>query len=439
MGVMGYWICELALLGTGLIYIYTIEPRMESKKRYIANIILILLFFAFVNYSVNEMTIKAEVILRFVSFSFLVHIMRMGRVLSRKAALYYAIWAFMSWQLLYELWMILAALTGAFEKWSEVSVYLGELSVFAIGHIVIAYTIGKWMPDGGRKKIGPRQLTGAVITFLAFQMLVFIPENMGVLLEDDRWMTVYIAQVLLGVILYLQNELFKKSELRGELEMMNLLWEMEKEQYQFSKENIALINQKCHDLKHQIRALRNASQEEINKYLDEIEESVQIYEAIVKTGNEVLDTILTEKSLYCKKKGITVSCVADGSQLDFIDTVDLYAILGNAIDNAIEAVEKFKTREKRQIDVLIYRQQQFLAINVINPIKGNLVFDPLAQEETGALPITTKHDKNHHGFGLRSMKYMLKKYDGVLNISEEDGVFSLMMLIPVPKKQTNFS
>ena len=215
--------------------------------------------------------------------------------------------------------------------------------------------------------------------------------------------------------------------------MMNLLWDMEKEQYQFSKENIALINQKCHDLKHQIRALRNASKEEINKYLDEIEESVQIYEAIVKTGNEVLDTILTEKSLYCKKKGIIVSCVADGSQMDFIDTVDLYAILGNAIDNAIEAVEKFKTREKRQIDVLIYRQQQFLAINVINPIKGNLVFEN-AIDENHDLPVTTKQDKNHHGFGLRSMKYILKRYDGVLNVSEEDGVFSLMMLIPVPKK-----
>ena len=433
MNVMNYWICEISLLGTGLIYIYTIESRVEEKKRYIADIFLMLLFFAVVNHLPIRMSVPLEVILRAVSFLFLIHIMRVGRVLSKKAACYYSIWAFMSWQLLYELWMILAAFTNAFERWNSVVVLLAELGVFIAGHLVIAYTIGKWMPDGGRKKIGPRQLTGAFITFIAFQILVFVPENMDMLLKDGRWGTIYIAQVLLGVILYLQNELFKKSELRNELEMMNLLWDMEKEQYQFSKENIALINQKCHDLKHQIRALRNASKEEINKYLDEIEESVQIYEAIVKTGNEVLDTILTEKSLYCKKKGIIVSCVADGSQMDFIDTVDLYAILGNAIDNAIEAVEKFQTREKRQIDVLIYRQQQFLAINVINPIKGNLVFEN-AIDENHDLPVTTKQDKNHHGFGLRSMKYILKRYDGVLNVSEEDGVFSLMMLIPVPKK-----
>lgn len=430
MNAVCYWICELALLGIGLIYVYTIEPRVEEKKRYVADILLMLVFFAVVNVFARKMSIGMEVLLRVVSFCFLVHIMRVGRVLSVKAAFYYSVWAFMSWQLLYELWLIMATFSGAFDSWNAAAVWLGEIAVFAAGHIVIAYTIGKWMPDGGRKKIGPRQLTGALITFLVFQILVFVPENMGMILEDERWMAVYVAQLLLGVVLYLQNELFKKSELRSELDMMNLLWEMEKEQYRFSKENIALINQKCHDLKHQIRALRNASKEEIDKYLDEIEGSVQIYEAIVKTGNEVLDTILTEKSLYCKKKGITVSCVADGSQLDFIDTVDLYAILGNAIDNAIEAVEKFKTREKRQIDVLIYRQQQFLAINVINPIKGNLVFEPAVGDE---LPVTTKQDRNHHGFGLRSMKYMLKKYDGVLNISEEDGVFSLMMLILIPK------
>lgn len=206
---------------------------------------------------------------------------------------------------------------------------------------------------------------------------------------------------------------------------MNLLWKKEQEQYELARENIALINQKCHDLKHQIRAIRNVSSEERDRYLEEIEDSVRIYEAIVKTGNEVLDTILTEKSLYCKERGIVVSCVADGSQMDFIHTVDLYAILGNAMDNAIEAVEKFKQAEKRQIDVLIYRQQNFLVINVINPLKGELVYE----EE---LPVTTKGDRKYHGFGLKSMRYLVKKYDGFLNVSTEDGCFSLKILIPIP-------
>ena len=206
---------------------------------------------------------------------------------------------------------------------------------------------------------------------------------------------------------------------------MNMLWKKEQEQYELSKENIALINQKCHDLKHQIRAIRYMNKEEIDAYLNEMEESIEIYESIVKTGNEVLDTILTEKSLYCKERGITVSCVADGSQMGFINTIDLYAILGNALDNAIEAVEKFYYQEERQIDVMIYRQQQFLVINIINPMKEKLVFDE-------DLPRTTKADRFHHGFGLRSIRYLVKKYDGNLNVSEEDGCFSLKILIPIP-------
>jgi sensor histidine kinase regulating citrate/malate metabolism len=143
--------------------------------------------------------------------------------------------------------------------------------------------------------------------------------------------------------------------MKQELELVNLLLEKEHEQYRLSKENIAIINQKCHDLKHQIRAVRKVTEEERDQYLREVEESISIYESIVQTGNEVLDTILTEKSLYCREKGITISCVADGKLLEFINPMDLYSLFGNALDNSIEAVEQFEEEEKRQIDVLIHR------------------------------------------------------------------------------------
>lgn len=69
--------------------------------------------------------------------------------------------------------------------------------------------------------------------------------------------------------------------------------------------------------------------------------------------------------------------------MDFIETIDLYAILGNAIDNAIEAVSKFEEVEKRQIDVMIHRQQNFLVMNFVNPVQEKLVFKD-------DFPVTTK-------------------------------------------------
>lgn len=423
--LLGKWICEIFLLFSGFIYVYTIEKRVEKKKLLFLLTAIYLLGAVWMNTVEWPKNLWEELFIRAGAFLFLAVLLHVGRVLSWKAAFYYAIWAFMTWQLLYQLCIIGWYMGAEYWKTQMELFWFLEILVFVIGQTIGAITIGRIMPEHGHKKIGVRQLSLAGVTFTIFQVLVLTQEMMQKHIVDKGWLAFYLTQILLGVVLYLENELFKKSEIRQELQLMDLLWKKEKEQYQLSKENIAVINQKVHDLKHQIRAIRDADKEDIDRYLEEVENSVQIYESIVHTGNEVLDTILTEKSLYCQARGIQVSCVADGSQLQFMNTVDLYAILGNAIDNAIEEVEKFKEKEKRQIDVLIYRQQQFLVINIINPMTGQL------QYEEG-LPVTTKTDKRMHGFGLKSIKYMLKKYDGFLNVTEEDGLFTLMMLIPIP-------
>lgn len=111
-------------------------------------------------------------------------------------------------------------------------------------------------------------------------------------------------------------------------------------QYRSAQDSIDLINKKYHDLKHQIAVLRSETSEEKAHYLDAMEQEIRSYEAQNKTGNEVLDTILTSKSLYCQQHGITLTCVADGAALDFMDTMDLCSLFGNALDNAIESIEK---------------------------------------------------------------------------------------------------
>ena len=427
MSLANYWISELALMASGLIYVHTMEAKPDRRVSYTVSIVLYLIYAHVINQLPLDQSVLLELAARLIGFVFVIHFIQIGHVMTRTAAVYYAIWAFMTWQLLFELWLFIANTGNNGAWWKETPVYgwIVEILVFDIGYLIAGFTIGKWMPEGGKKKIGPRQLLGALLTFVAFEITVFAPGKPQIRFTDLRWVAAYLTQLLLGVILYLENELFKKSELRQELQMLNLLHDNAKEQYELSKANIALINQKCHDMKHQIRALRMATREELEQYLDEIEDHVRIYDAIVKTGNEVLDTILTEKSLICKERGISISCVADGSQMDFINTIDLYAILGNAIDNAMEAVQKFETQVQRQIDVLVYRKQKFLAINVMNPYSEDLVFE-------NEIPKTTKRNKSEHGFGLKSIEYIVSKYHGAMSIQNENGVFSLMLLIPIP-------
>lgn len=426
VAMLRFWVLQFFFWGSGAVFAYSLDKRENFKKRVMVFGGIIIVYSVAFWFLLWDGSIQIEYICRFISMIIMVAFLYYEWECKFTVALYNAIWAIAIWQIVTEVWSVIEFAGADYFAEKPYMIIVGMILLFTTSHLVVAFTIGKWMPIDRRDVIGPRQTMSAILLFLIIEVLAFSQELRHVSEYSSEWKFLYISQMLCIVILYLQNELFKKSAMREELALMNLLWKNKQEQYELSKENIALINQKSHDLKHQIQALRKLNKEEFDKYLDDIEENVQVYESIVQTGNDVFDTILTEKSLYCKKRGIQVSCVADGSQMDFIETIDLYAILGNAIDNAIEAVEKFEEVEKRQIDVMIYRQKSFLVMHFINPVQEKLIYD----EED--MPVTTKGDTSYHGFGLRSIRHFVKKYDGYLNISEEDGCFSLKIMIPIP-------
>ena len=342
------------------------------------------------------------------------------------AAVYCGVWVVVTQQLAIEMEGILLSLWQSGQGEDVVLKMLGMLLFYAVWYVLIGLTIARWMPEQGDYKIGPRQLISALVLLILFELLMWllVTHNSSAYSVAGKMIIIF-AQLYCVTILYMQSTLFKKSAMQQELQALNLLHGQQAEQYHITKENIDLINRKCHDLKHQVSAIRHMTEdEERDRYLKEIEGSIQIYSAIVQTGNEALDTLLTEKSLRCIERKITINCVVDGASLDFIAPVDLYTIFGNAIDNAIESVEQIKTADKRQIDVIVYRQQCFLLVNIINPLGREPRFE-------GEFPVTTKQDKDYHGYGLKSIQRTAKKYDGFVSISVEDGCFSLKILFPV--------
>lgn len=286
------------------------------------------------------------------------------------------------------------------------------------------------MTADGQFHVGPRQTISALMLFVVFEFLTAsIVVDFRIVSLQGNWAVILMCEFYCLTILFLQNALFKKSAIQHDLDALDILWHRQKEQYQLARKNIALINRRCHDLKVQIYALRDmADSTERRRYLDEIDDSIEIYDSIVKTGSEVLDTILTEKSLLCRDKDIHIQCVADGSRMGFLDPADTYAIFGNALDNAIEAVQRFADKDKRQIDVLVHVKQQFLVITITNPLDTQPVF-------RNGLPVTTKTGGDYHGFGLRGVQRILKKYDGHLTVSTENDCFALKILIPLPRQE----
>ena len=226
--------------------------------------------------------------------------------------------------------------------------------------------------------------------------------------------------------LWIQAATNEKAAIESELKIRELLWNRQKEQYDLSRENIDLINQKCHDLKHQLNAFRHIPDEsKRQEYCKKMEESIMIYDSVVKTGNQVLDTIFTERSLACEKEGITWTCMADGSQLNFMDPVDLYTIFGNALDNAIECVRKLTDPEFRVVAVSLFVRDQLSILQVENYYSGTI-------EMKDGLPESTKQDWRYHGYGMKSIRFNVERYGGTISIDLKDQIFLLTIMIPVP-------
>lgn len=195
-------------------------------------------------------------------------------------------------------------------------------------------------------------------------------------------------------------------------------------QYRQSRESIDMINRKYHDLKHQITAIRMENDpEKRSAWLDEMESDIKTYEAQNKTGNTVLDTLLTGKSLYCQKHNITLTCVADGALLNFMDVMDICSIFGNALDNAIECEKKLPDKEKRLIHVTVSSQKNFILLKFENYYEGELKLE-------AGLPVTTKEDTEYHGYGIKSIQYVAQKYGGTATVGTAGNWFELKVLLP---------
>ena len=111
-----------------------------------------------------------------------------------------------------------------------------------------------------------------------------------------------------------------------------------------------------------------------------------------------------------------------GRGIDYIDAADLYALFGNALENAIDATEKLDDPQKKQIAFTMRRVGGFYVVQLQNYTQEQLMF-------CDGLPQTTKEDKRSHGIGVRSMQMLVKKYGGQLAFHQEEDVVELDLML----------
>lgn len=193
----------------------------------------------------------------------------------------------------------------------------------------------------------------------------------------------------------------------------------------FNLKSIETVNQKYHDLRHIIQGIDAMnSLEEVKASIKSIEKEIQNYELIFNTGNKTLDVIFTDRTLEAKNKNVTLHIHADGQGWDNISDIDIATIFGNALDNAIESVEKIDEPAARLIDVRIGRVNEMLIARFENPFSHKI-------ERNQSKILSTKNNPENHGYGLQSIGTIVSKYEGEMDIKTEDGAFVLTVIIPV--------
>lgn len=302
--------------------------------------------------------------------------------------------------------------------------------IYAVMYILV-YLIERYL----KKDIEELQITRRELLVVYFVVIVvYCISNVSYvdvksIFSGGTAMDVFIIRTLADLsgmaVLYAYHIQVKEIQMRFEKDTLQNITNMQYQNYKLSKESIDIVNQKYHDLKHQINLLKTgADTEKAGEYLEQMEREIKIYETQNKTGNKVLDTILTSKSMHCQRHGIELKFMGEGQLLNFMEDMDISALFGNMLDNAIESVVKIKDRQKRLISIHVIQERQFIRIRTENYCEEDVQFQD-------GLPVTTKKDKRFHGYGTKSIKKIVEKYGGSVMAGKTDNWFELKILIPM--------
>lgn len=220
--------------------------------------------------------------------------------------------------------------------------------------------------------------------------------------------------------LFIEFEMLKSKEISEAYIQMKTIWESEKKQLEISKENMDYMKILAHDLKHEL----NESTLLISKdKVDELNRRIAAFGNSIKTGNDILDLVIAERTLIVQKENINLSIIADGSVLSNMKQSDCYSLFMNIMDNAIDAVKELP-KDQREISLAVRESMGMILIHEVNPFKGTLNFKD-------GLPQTTKGDSMYHGLGTKSIKGIVDSYSGDCEISIKDNnIYVLNILLP---------
>ncbi|TCD54043.1 ATP-binding protein [Alloscardovia theropitheci] len=309
--------------------------------------------------------------------------------------------------------------------------------IYAVLGILMWYFVGRKTYVSDEAIHNRKAWVGASILILCFvifsSQMAWIVINLysdggtdkGVQLSITLFMYEALCTAMALIILLISSS---RDRLIHEVEVMRDITYRQQKHYEISQEYRDIINMKMHDMKKFLNydESHDSSWKNSPATHQQIVETITAYDSIYHTGNQAIDAIINEKSLYCARRNINLQCIVDGSVLSFMEDADIYSLVGNIADNAIDAVESIQGGEQsRTISFSIYEDAGMVILRETNYYEGTLSLKD-------GLPQSKRNNQYEHGFGLRSVRYIVRKYHGRMSIKVDNQLFDMTVLIPIP-------
>ena len=311
-------------------------------------------------------------------------------------------------------------LSGIVRQWP-----LGDLLLINLLRAALVLWLSRTAAEVARSKIGITEYLLAAVSYLGyfFDIRSYIAVTSGRVstLENSVVLFMYCLATSLAVIAAMWHIVS-----RSRRDAANQLEEAIRRQYEVwnqKTERDAAIARMYHDIRKQISLIGNLESGAAQALTQALQDSVAQYSEVPDTGDAILNTLLGEKAQLCKEKGIALQCITQFESLEPLSGLDLCSIVGNAMDNAIEACERMPEHAEKEIILRILQTEAFLAFRVENSFSGEL------KTEHGQI-VTLKADPENHGIGLSSIRYSAGKYGGELRIEASENRFVLKIIIP---------
>ncbi|MCG8541518.1 MAG: GHKL domain-containing protein [Clostridia bacterium] len=308
---------------------------------------------------------------------------------------------------------------------------------------IILYILIRWLARKIRYKIinyfEKKQIYELMFVLMLNIIVVFlgiwIYKNTNIIKGNKE---IYIVTLFIGIIIFtililrITKQIIKYTH-------REVIWSLKEREYkrqEFYIKNMGdmfkTLKGQRHDFNNHVGCIyglmRMDKFAEARVYIEKLTKEANEYNEIVNANNPILTSLLNIKITKAKKKGIEVETNVDMNKDISIEYIDLSIIMGNLLDNAIEAYEHIK-EGNRYIEVDIYTKVNNLIIKVTNRKPSEIKL----QEKINKEGFTTKEDIQNHGFGLKNIRQVVSKYKGIIKIEDEGDIFKVNIAIPIEK------